>query len=108
MKAMPLPSEPLDLIDLKLLPAWVKEDWSSSHHAAFEEETQASWPRPDGDPSARSSRSRRDEGKRRRQHDRGERDRRGLRDRKEQKHSRDFATRRDTAAPVMLLNRRLE
>src|SRR5436190_2074493 len=99
---MPSPGEPLDLIDLKFLPAWVKEDWSSSRHGTFEEEEQAPWPRRDRDRSARPSRHRRDEEKNRRRHDRGERDNRGARDHKEQKRSRDFAPRRDTAAPIVL------
>jgi hypothetical protein len=102
MKEMPLPGEPLDLIDLKFLPAWVKEDWSSSRHGTFEEEEQAPWPRRDRDRSARPSRHRRDEEKNRRRHDRGERDNRGARDHKEQKRSRDLAPRRDTAAPIIL------
>src|SRR5438045_8925645 len=103
MKEKPLPGEPLDLIDLKFLPAWVKEDWSSSHHGTFEEEEeQAPWHRRDRDRSARPSRHRRDEEKNRRRHDRGERDNRGARDHKEQKRSRDFAPRQDTAARIIL------
>jgi hypothetical protein len=102
MKEMPSPGEPLDLIDLKFLPAWVKEDGSSSRHAAFEEEEQAPWPRRDKDRSARPSRQRRDQNKNRRRHDRRERDDRGSRNHKEQKSSRDFAPRRDTAAPAIL------
>src|SRR5436190_223379 len=46
MRNVPAPGEPLDLIDLKFLPAWVKEDWSVARHARFEgEEEQAHWPR---------------------------------------------------------------
>src|SRR5205807_7938523 len=44
MRKMPSPGEPLDLIDLKFLPAWVKEDWSAARHAGFEgEEEQTDW-----------------------------------------------------------------
>lgn len=103
MKEMPAPGEPLDLIDLKFLPAWVKEDWSSSRHGAFEEEEeQARWPRRDKERSARPLRQRRDEDKNRRRHNRGEKDNRGARDHKEQKRSHDFPPRRDTAAPAIL------
>ena len=48
MRKVASPGEPLDLIDLKFLPAWVKEDWSAARHAGFEgEEEQAHWS-PDG------------------------------------------------------------
>ena len=36
-ESVPSAGEPLDLIDLKFLPAWVKEDWSAPRHAEWEE-----------------------------------------------------------------------
>src|SRR4026208_146967 len=44
MRKVPSSGEPIDLIDLKFLPAWVKEDWSATRHAGFEGvEERAHW-----------------------------------------------------------------
>jgi hypothetical protein len=43
------PGEPIDLIDLKFLPRWVKEDWSATRHAGFEGEEERA---PTGRPKA--------------------------------------------------------
>jgi hypothetical protein len=101
MTKMPSPGEPLDLIDLKFLPAWVKEDWSAARHAGFEEE-QEPWPRPGGDERARPPRHRRRDEKNRRQRDRGERGNRKPLDRKDRKRPRDFPARRQAPAPPPL------
>src|SRR5438067_3198412 len=91
MRRVPAPGVPLDLIDLKFLPAWVKEDWSVARHAGFErEDEQAHWPREGTDRRPRPSRHRRDAEKTRRRHDRGERDDRKPLERKDRKRSRDF------------------
>ena len=91
MRNVPAPGEPLDLIDLKFLPAWVKEDWSVARHARFEgEEEQAHWPREGTDRRPRPPRHRRDGEKNRRRRDRGERDDRKPLERKDRKRSRDF------------------
>src|SRR5947208_1038168 len=91
MRKVPAPGEPLDLIDLKFLPAWVKEDWSVARHARFEgEEEQAHWPREGTDRRPRPPRHRRDGEKNRRRRDRGERDDRKPLERKDRKRSRDF------------------
>src|SRR5213082_156232 len=91
MRRVPAPGEPLDLIDLKFLPAWVKEDWSVARHARFEgEEEQAHWPREGTDRRPRPPRHRRDGEKNRRRRDRGERDDRKPLERKDRKRSRDF------------------
>src|SRR5438477_1395489 len=102
MRKVPSPGEPLDLIDLKFLPAWVKEDWSAAHHAGFEEEAQEAWPRPSEDRRGRPPRHRHGDEKNRRRRDRGERDDRKPLDRKERKHSRDFPARREAQAPPVL------
>ena len=100
---MPSPSEPLDLIDLKFLPAWVKEDWSAARHAGFEGEVeQANWPREDTERRPRQPRHRRGEEKNRRRRDRGERDDRKPLDRRDRKRSRDFPARREAPAPTAL------
>src|SRR5881398_353384 len=91
MRKVPAPGEPLDLIDLKFLPAWVKEDWSVARHAGFEgEDEQAHWPREGTDRRPRQPRHRRDGEKNRRRRDRGERDDRKPLERKDRKRSRDF------------------
>src|SRR5947208_7608620 len=91
MRRVPAPGVPLDLIDLKFLPAWVKEDWSVARHAGFEgEDEQAHWPREGTDRRPRPPRHRRDAEKTRRRHDRGERDDRKPLERKDRKRSRDF------------------
>src|SRR5438105_9774760 len=91
MRKVPAPGEPLDLIDLKFLPAWVKEDWSVARHAGFEgEDEQAHWPREGTGRRPRPPRHRRDAEKTRRRHDRGERDDRKPLERKDRKRSRDF------------------
>jgi hypothetical protein len=98
MRKVSSPSEPLDLIDLKFLPAWVKEDWSAARHGGFEEEEQELWPpRPGGDRRDRPPGHWRGDEKNRRRRDRGERD-----DRKDRKHSRDFPARRQAPAPPVL------
>ena len=102
MRKVPSPGEPLDLIDLKFLPAWVKEDWSATRHAGFEGEEQEPWPRTGGDRGARPPRHRRGDEKNRRQRDRGERDDRKPLDRKDRKRSGDFPTRREAPAPPVL------
>jgi hypothetical protein len=100
MRKVPSPSEPLDLIDLKFLPAWVKEDWSASRHVGFEgEEEQPQWSREGTDRRPRPPRHRRSEEKNRRRRDRGERDDRKPLDRRDRKGSRDFPARR--AAPTL-------
>ena len=43
MGSVPSAGEPLDLIDLKLLPAWVKEDWSPPRPAEWDEDEER-WP----------------------------------------------------------------
>src|SRR5207247_2562556 len=91
MRRVPAPGVPFDLIDLKFLPAWVKEDWSVARHARFEgEEEQAHWPREGTDRRPRPPRHRRDGEKNRRRRDRGERDDRKPLERKDRKRSRDF------------------
>src|SRR5438874_11702103 len=102
MRKVPSPSEPLDLIDLKFLPAWVKEDWSATRHAGFEEEEQEAWPRSGGDRPTRPPRHRRGDEKNRRRSDRGERAERQPLDRKDRKRSRDFPARREAPAPPVL------
>src|SRR5207253_8548032 len=102
MRKVASSGEPLDLIDLKFLPAWVKEDWSAARHAGFEEEAQEAWPRPSEDRRGRPPRHRHRDEKNRRRRDRGERDDRKPLDRKERKHSRDFPARREAQAPPVL------
>jgi hypothetical protein len=100
---VPSPSEPLDLIDLKFLPAWVKEDWSAARHAGFEgEEEQAHWSHEATDRRARPPRHRRGEEKNRRRRDRGNRDDGKPLDRRDRKGSRDFPARRQAPAPPSL------
>jgi hypothetical protein len=97
MRSVPSAGEPLDLIDLKFLPAWVKEDWSAPRHAEWEED-QESWPRGgerrrDHPPRDQKNRDRRD---------RRSRDERGVPDRRDRKRSRDFSARREAPAPPPL------
>jgi hypothetical protein len=103
MRKVPVPGEPLDLISLKFLPAWVKEDWSVARHAGFEgEEEQAHWPREGTDRRPHPPRHVRGEEKNRRQRDRGERDDRKPLERKDRKRSRDFQARRQEPTPPPL------
>jgi hypothetical protein len=103
MRNMPSPGEPLDLIDLKFLPAWVKEDWSAARHAGFEgEEVQDRWSREGTDRRPRPPRHRRDDEKNRRRRDRVERDNRKPLEHKDRKHSRDFQARRQAPMPPPL------
>jgi len=99
---MSSPGEPLDLIDLKFLPAWVKEDWSAARHAGIEEEEQAHWPREGMERRPRPPHQRRGDEKNRRRRDRGERDDRKPLDRKDRKRSRDFPARREAPATTPL------
>src|SRR5437762_1271904 len=101
MRKVPLPSEPLDLIDLKFLPAWVKEDWSAARHAGFEgEEEQTQWSREGTRRRPRPRRDRQGEEKNRR--DRGEREDRKALDRRDRKRSRDFPARREPPTQPVL------
>src|SRR5438128_3949590 len=103
MRKMPSPGEPLDLIDLKFLPAWVKEDWSAARHAGFEgEEEQTHWSREGTERHPRPPRHRRGDEKNRRRRDRGERDDLKPLDRRDRKRSRDFPARREAPAPTPL------
>jgi hypothetical protein len=99
---MPSPGEPLDLIDLRFLPAWMKEDWSAGRHAGFEEEEHEPWPLPGRDQRARPPRHRRGDEKNRRRHDRGERGDRKPLERKNRKRARDFPGRREELHPPAL------
>jgi len=99
MRNMPSPGEPLDLIDLKFLPAWVKEDWSATRHAGFEgEEVQDRWSREGPERRPRPLRQRRSDEKNHRRRDRGERDDRKPLDHRVRKRSRDFPARREAPA----------
>jgi hypothetical protein len=101
MKSVPSAGEPLDLIDLKFLPAWVKEDWSPPRHAEWEGD-QESWPRGGEQRRDRPPRRPRREQKNRDRRDRQSRDERKMSDRRERKGSRDFPVRRDALAPPPL------
>jgi hypothetical protein len=102
MRKVPSSGEPLDLIDLKFLPAWVKEDWSAARHAGFEEEEQAHWSPEGMERRPRPPRHRRDDEKNRRRRDRGEKDERKPLDRKDRQRSRDFPARREAPATPVL------
>src|SRR5437899_8243293 len=103
MRKMPSPGEPLDLIDLKFLPAWVKEDWSAARHAGFEgEEEQTHWSREGTERHPRPPRHRRGDEKNRRRRDRGERDDLKPLERKDRRRSSDFPARREAPAPPVL------
>src|SRR5438270_8366314 len=101
MRKVPLPSEPLDLIDLKFLPAWVKEDWSAARHAGFEgEEEQTHWSR---EGMRRRPRPRRDrQGEEKNGRDRREREDRKALDHRDRKRSRDFPARREPPTQPVL------
>jgi len=102
---MPSPGEPLDLIDLKFLPAWVKEDWSAARHAGFEgEEVQERWSREGPERRPRPPRQRRSDEKNHPRRDRGERDDRKPLDRRDRKRSRDFPARREAPSPLPALD----
>jgi hypothetical protein len=101
MRSVPSAGEPLDLIDLKFLPAWVKEDWSAPRHTEWEDDQE---PRPRGGEQRRDHpprRQRRGE-KNRDRRDRESRDERRMPDRKDKKRSRDFPARREPPAPSPL------
>src|SRR5438874_12086608 len=103
MRKVASSGEPIDLIDLKFLPAWVKEDWSATRHAGIEgEEERLHWPPQGMERSPRPPRHRRDDEKNHRRRDRGERDQRKPLDRKDRKRSRDFPARREPPAPPVL------
>jgi hypothetical protein len=103
MRKVPAPGEPVDLIDLKFLPAWVKEDWSATRHAGFEgEEEQAHWSHEGTDRRLRPPRHRPGDEKNRRRRDRENRDDRKPLDRKDRKQSRDFQARRQAPMPPPL------
>ena len=103
MRKVPSPGEPLDLIDLKFLPAWVKEDWSAARHAGFEgEEQQAHWSPEGMERRPRPPRHRRGDEKNHRRPDRGERKERKPIDRRDRKRSGDFSARREAPAPLVL------
>jgi hypothetical protein len=103
MRRVPSSGEPLDLIDLKLLPAWVKEDWSASRHADFEgEEGQETWTRGIEERRDHSPRHRRREHKKPDRRDRRSRDERRTPDRRDRKRPRDFPARREAPAPPPL------
>jgi len=101
MRSVPSAGEPIDLIDLKFLPAWVKEDWSAPRHAEWEEDQEH---RPRGGERRRDHppRRRRRGEKNRDRRDRGSRDERRMPDRKDRKRSRDFPVRREPPAPSLL------
>ena len=103
MRKVPSPGEPLDLIDLKFLPAWVKEDWSAARHAGFEgEEERARWSPEGTERRPRPPRHRRGDEQNRRRPDRGERNERKPIDRKDRKRFRDFPARREAPVPPVL------
>jgi len=103
MRNVPSSGEPIDLIDLKFLPAWVKEDWSATRHAGFEgEEERAHWSPEGMERRPRPPRYRRDDEKNHRRRDRGERDDRKPLARRDRKRSRDFPARREAPAPPVL------
>src|SRR5438046_6636820 len=103
MRNVPSSGEPIDLIDLKFLPAWVKEDWSATRHAGFEgEEERAHWSPEGRERRPRPLRHRRDDEKNHRRRDRGERDERKPLDHKDRKRSRDFPARREAPTPPVL------
>ena len=101
MRTVPPAGEPLDLIDLKFLPAWVKEDWSAPRHPGWEEGQE---------PESRGGERRRDrpprrprrEQKNRDRRDRESRDERRMPDRRDRKRSRDFPARQEAPAPPPL------
>lgn len=88
MRVVPSAGDPLDLIDLKFLPAWVKEDWSAPRRPEWEEEQEPS-ARRDERTRERSARAPRHEQKFRDRRSRRPRDDRGRPDRRDRKHSRD-------------------
>src|SRR5436309_10425451 len=85
IRSVPSAGEPLDLIDLKLLPAWVKEDWSAPRHAEWKED-QEPWPRGGEGRRDRPARRPRREQKNRDRRDRPPRDDHGRPDRRDRKH----------------------
>jgi hypothetical protein len=104
MRSVPSAGEPLDLIDLKLLPAWVKEDWSAPRRSEWEEEQQ-SWPsgeRARDHPPRRPRREQKNRDHRDRRPPRDERGRPDRRDRRDRKDSRDPRPSRQAPAPPPL------
>jgi hypothetical protein len=98
MRSVPSAGEPLDLIDLKFLPAWVKEDWSAPRSAEWEED-QEPWPRSGERRRVHPARRPRREQKNRDRRDRRSRDERRMPDRRDRKPSRDFLARREAPVP---------
>ena len=100
MRSVPPAGEPLDLIDLKFVPAWVKEDWSAPRNAEWEEE-QEPWPRGGerrGDhPPPHPRREQRNRDRR----DRRSREEHRMPDRRDGKRSRDFPARGEAPAPPL-------
>ena len=101
MRSVPSAGEPLDLIDLKFLPAWVKEDWSAPRHAEWEGD-QEPWPRGGEQRRDHPPRGPRREQKNRDRRDRPSRDERRMPDRRDRQRSRDFPARREAPAPPPL------
>lgn len=101
MRIVPSAGEPLDLIDLKFLPAWVKEDWSAPRRAEWEED-QEPWPRGGEHGRDRPPRRPRREQKNRGRRDRRSRDERRMPDRKDRKRSGDFPALREAPPPPPL------
>jgi hypothetical protein len=98
---VPLAGEPLDLIDLKFLPAWVKEDWSAPRRPEWEED-QEPWPRGGEQRRDHSSRRPRREQKNRDRRDQRPRDERRMPDRRDRKRPHDYSARREAPAPPPL------
>src|SRR5438477_766025 len=86
IRSVPSAGEPLDLIDLKFLPAWVKEDWSAPRHAEWEE-VQEPWPRGGEQRRDHPPRGPRGEQKNRDRRDRSLRDERRMPDRRDRQRS---------------------
>ncbi len=98
---VPSAGEPLDLIDLKLLPAWVKEDWSAPRHVEWEEDREP-WPRVGEGGRDHPRRRPRREQKNRDRRDRRPREERGRPDRRDDKLVRDSRAPREAPAPPPL------
>jgi len=99
-RSVPSAGEPLDLIDLKFLPAWVKEDWSAPRHTEWED--QEPWPRDGEGRRDHPARRPRREQKNRDRRDRRSRDERKTPDHRDTKRSHDFPVRREAPAPLPL------
>lgn len=101
MRRVPSAGEPLDLIDLKFLPAWVKDDWSAPRRAEWEEDRE-SWPRGGEGPRERPPRRPRREQKNRDRRHRSSREDRGRPDHRNRKNFRDVRPAREATAPPPL------